>query len=266
MPTGNISTTDNIPNSQDQKTTNSGVRDFFWHCLFFASTAFLIWFWVNNPVLANYNLQLTGFLVFIYFLAKLSFFRKDSLIWETVIFTNILLVILSSTGGLGSSLFFLVYFLLFAISLLFDPPTTLTLTLTLTLFFANTLTSTHAALQLFSLLLFTPMAIYFGKQYLKLLETRQLIKIIKKEKKLLKKEGQVLESAVENEETDSLLWLSLNFKNEMLKIIHKTSELLADIGHLTLTQKEILQSIHESAKNLLKSGEKLKEKIDKETD
>lgn len=246
------------------------IRDFFWHSLYLSLTALVLWFWVNNPILANYNLQLTGFIVFVYFFFKLILRRQNdqdsNLILDAVVFTDLLLIILSSTGGLSSSLFFLIYFLLFVVSLLFDPPTTLTLTLTLTLFFANTLITTHAALQLFSLLLFSPLAIYFGKQYLHLLEAKDRIKIIKKEKKLLIKEGQKLENAVENQETDSLLWLSLNFKNDLLKIIHQTSNLLCDIGHLTLIQKETLQSIHETAKNLLKTGEKLKDKIDRETD
>ena len=55
-------------------------------------------------------------------------------------------------------------------------------------------------------------------------------------------------------------------KNGILKITHQASELLTDIGHLTEIQKEKLQSIHETAKNLLKTGEKLREKIDLETD
>jgi len=230
------------------------------HTFYLVLPILVIWFWVNNPVLTNYNLQLTAFIVILCFVIKTLAAKKGkNPIFDTLIFTAILLLILSSTGGLGSPLFFLVYFLLFAVALLFEIPITLALTLALTLFFANTLTSVHSALQLLSLILVTPLAIWFGKQYLKLLETQKKIKI-------LAKKSRELSASITSEETNALLWISLNFKNSLLQIIHLSSELLADIGHLTQTQKEHLQSIHESAKEILKSGEKLKEKIDRETD
>lgn len=110
-----------------------------------------------------------------------------------------------------------------------------------------------------SLFLIAPLAIFFSKQYLRLLESQSKIKILKvKESKL--------EKTVKNEETDSLFFLSLNFKQGLLSIIHETSELLADLGSFNLSQKEKLQKIHKNAKDLLESGKKLQEKIDKETD
>lgn len=236
------------------------------HSLYLVLTVFFIWFWTNNAVLSLYSLQLTGLLVVLYF--GLRFLLKDGkeMILDVVVFTAILLVVLASTGGLGSPLFFLVYFLLFSVALLFDPPTTLTLTLALILFFVNSLTSTRAALQLLSLLFIAPLAIFFGKQYLRLLETQKKIKILAKKSKELSAISYQQSTQLANEETNTLLWLSLNFKNSLLPIIHLTAELLSDLGHLTLNQKEKLQSVHETAKELLKSGEKLKEKIDRETD
>lgn len=246
------------------------LSDSLKNCLYLMASVSLVWFWTGNVVLANYSLQLTAFLIIFYFIARF-FLNKKGLedkqyILDTTIFTAALLLILSATGGLSSPLFFLVYFLFFATALLFDSVVTLTLTLTLTLFFASTLNSLHSALQMISLLIFSPMAIYFGKQYLHLLEAQERIKILHKEKKLLSTNNQQQSANLANEETHSLLWLSLNFKNGLLKIVHVTADLLADIGHLSGTQKENLQSIHDTAKDLLKSGEKLKEKIDKETD
>jgi len=246
------------------------IRDFLSHSFYLVITVLLVWLWVNNPVLTNYNLQLTAVLVLFYFLFHFLFSKKGSgsanLILDAVVFTAILLLILTPTGGLNSPFFFLVYFLLFAAALLFNPAITLTLTLALTLYFANSLNSIHAALQLLSLLFITPLAIFFGKQYLRLLESQEKIKVLSKRTRLLSLQGDALEASIKREETDSLLWLTLNFKNGLLKIVHQVSELLSDISHLTLTQKEKLQSIHETAKELLKSGEKLKQKIDKETD
>lgn len=234
------------------------VRDYLLHALYLSVSVVLLWFWLNNPVLINYNLQLTAFLVLTYFSIKMLA-KKGGVFWDVIIATGVLLLILASTGGLASPFFFLIYFLLFATALLFEPPFTVTLTLLTTLFFANTLTSLHAALQLLSLLFITPLAMYFGRQYLKLLESRKKIKI-------MAKEGQKLEKEITETETDSLLWLSLDHKEGLLKIVHLASELLSDIGRLGPVQKEKLQSIHQSAKELLKTGDKLKQKIDKQTD
>ena len=250
-----------MPSSQNS------IRPFFLHAFCLVLTILLIWFWTNNIVLSAYSLQLTGLLVVFYFVGRF-FLAKDNkeIILDVIIFTAILLLVLSSTGGLGSPLFFLVYFLLFAVSLLFDPPTTLVLTLILVLFFANSLTSLNAALQLLSLLFITPLAIFFGKQYLRLLETQQKIKILVQKNKEEEAVGRKISADITEEETNTLLWLSLNLKNGLLQIIHQTTELLSDLSHLTFTQKETLQKIHEAAKELLKSGEKLREKIDRETD
>ena len=234
------------------------IRDYFLHALYLSLSVFLLWLWLNNPVLLNYNLQLTAFLVLTYFSVKMLA-KKGSVFWDVIIATVVLLLILASTGGLASPFFFLLYFLLFVSAMIFEIPLTLTLTLLVSLFFSNTLTSLHAALQLLSLLFITPLAMYFGRQYLRLLETREKIKI-------LVKQGQKLEKEITLQETDSLLWLALNLKDGLLKITHLASELLSDIGRLGPVQKEKLQSIHQSAKELLKSGEKLQKEIDKKTD
>ena len=250
-----------MPSSQNS------IRSFFLHAFCLVLTILLIWFWTNNIVLSAYSLQLTGLLVVFYFVGRF-FLAKDNkeIILDVIIFTAILLLVLSSTGGLGSPFFFLVYFLLFSVALLFDPPTTLTLTLAITLFFANSLTSTHSALQLLSLIFISPLAIFFGKQYLRLLEAQEKIKILLKKSKEQSSISNQLSTDIANEETNVLFWLSLNCKNSLLQIIHQTTELLTDLSHLTFTQKERLQKIHEAAKELLKSGERLKERIDRETD
>jgi hypothetical protein len=234
------------------------VRHFFLHALLLAAVIFLVRLWTSLPILISYSLPLAIFLAFLYFASRYIF--KKTLIVETTILIAILLLLLAVTGELNSPLFFLVYFLLFASALLFEPPITLTLTLALALFFGQSLNSLHGALQLFSLLLFTPLAIYFGRQYLKLLEAKKQIKILGRQKNQLAK-------SLEEEEGDSLLWLSLNFKNTLLGIIHQTSEILAD-NRLPLgkTSRDSLQSVHDRAKKLLRSGQKLMEKIDLETD
>ena len=75
-----------------------------------------------------------------------------------------------------------------------------------------------------------------------------------------------MEDQIGKEETDVLLWASLELKKDLSDILDKTSQLLADVGHLTLRQKEGLQKIKERAKNLLKTGERLKKEVDETTD
>ncbi len=244
------------------KKTSLAIRTFFLQSFWLTLTVLAVWIWTHQPLLANLNLLFVLFLVFIYFVVKIILSRlrpAGGLFLDLFIFTAALLLIVSSTGDLNSSFFFLIYFLLFAAALVLPPPTTLTLTLALSLYFANSLNSGHAALQLLSLLLFSPLAIFFGRQYLNLLETQKKIKV-------LTKKGSRLEKAVENEETETLLWLSLNLKDGLLNIVRQSSELLTDIGRLHFSQKEKLQEIHRIARELLKSGQKLQEKIDKETD
>ncbi len=114
-------------------------------------------------------------------------------------------------------------------------------------------------LQLFSLILITPMAMFFGKQYLKLLRDEEKIKI-------LEEEQNVIEEEIEREETNILLWVSLELKKGLTEILDQTSQLLSDIGHLTVRQKDRLLKISDASKKLLKSGQQLKEEIDKITD
>jgi len=229
--------------------------------LFLIFSVVLIYFWTNNEILSAYGLQLTAILIIFYFFVRFLLSRKNAVqyILDIIIFNAILLLALSATGGLASPLFFLIYFLIFACAMLFEIPFTLTLTLTLILFFANTLISLTSVLQLVSLLFFSPLAIFFGKQYLKLLQSQQVVKILSKQQKKM-------ENTIKTEETGSLLWLNLNFKNGLITIIDKSSNLLTEIGRLNQNQKENLLSINQAAKDLLKSGEILEEKIDKETD
>lgn len=239
--------------------------------LYLSSTVLFIWFWTNNIVLSAYSLQLTAFLIIFYFVTRFFLAKKsnsvhNNLFLDTIVFTAILLLVLSATNGLASPLFFVIYFYLFAFALLFEPSTTIVVTIGLSLFFLNQLNSINSVLQLFSLLLFSPLAIYFGRQYLKLLQSQEKIKILVKKSRQLSAINSQQSADIASEETNSLLWLSLDFKDSLLKVIHHTVELLSDIGHLTLSQKEHLSEIHQTAKNILKSGEKLQKQIDRETD
>ncbi len=252
------------------------MAKFLLHSAFLATAVALAFFWTNIPQLSLYNLQIIALFVVLFFLnqfwAKKRFAGGKNLIpgstsranltIDAMIFTLVVMLLVYSTGGLTSPLFFLVYFLLFGLALLFEPLVTLSLTGVMILFFfffPNKQEPLTEALQLFSLILITPLALFFGTQYLKVLEGEEKIKILKEETEIM--EGQIAKT-----ETDTLLWTTLNLKKGLEIILDEISLLLSDLAHLTISQKERLLKIRQKVLELLKSGEKLKKEVDKTTD
>ena len=232
--------------------------------LYLSITIALIWLWTNNQTLSSYNLPLTGVIVVCYFFIKTFFGKKsishpDQLALDVNALVAVILLIISTSGGLNSSVFFLIYFLLFATALIFDNVTTLILTIAIALFFGSSLTSSHAAIQLASLLFFTPLALYFGKLYTNLLTTRHHLKELHNDYQNVSKD-------ITKEESLILPWLTLNFKNAMIKVIGLTSDMMSEIGIVKPRHQDKLKEILKESKELMESGNKLKEEIDKETD
>jgi hypothetical protein len=241
------------------------MAKFLLHSLFLIIAVVLAFFWTSNPSLSYYTLQLIAvFVVFFFANQILSRHRRQKIntTIDSVVFTMIILLLVISTGGLTSPVFFLIYFLMFGLALLFEPLITVSLTVAIVLFFLFTPSQAEPMkeiLQLFSLILITPVALFFGKQYLKVLVDEEKIKI-------LEEEGEVMERDLGKEETDVLLWTSLELKSYLTDILDETSQLLADIGHLTSNQKERLLKIRQKAIKLLESGQKLEKEVDKTTD
>jgi hypothetical protein len=241
------------------------MAKFLLHSLFLIVAVVLAFFWTSNPSLSYYTLQLIAvFVVFFFINQIISRHRRQkiNLTIDSVVFTMIILLLVISTGGLTSLLFFLIYFLMFGLALLFEPLITVSLTVAIVLFFLFTPSQTEPMkeiLQLFSLILITPVALFFGKQYLKVLVDEEKIKI-------LEEESEIMEGDIKKEETDILLWTSLELKSHLADILDETSQLLADIAHLTSNQKERLLKIRQRTIKLLESGLKLEKEVDKTTD
>lgn len=242
---------------------------FLSHSLFLIIAVVLTGFWVNNPVLSVYTLQLIAVFIILYFFNSWLEKRKSrnplktksrNLEVNSLILTMVILLLVTSTGGSGSALFFLIYFLLFGLSLTLEPASVITLSLALIIFFFSY--QGHQALDhlipLFSLFFITPLALFFGRQYLQVLSQKGEIKILKK------KEWQA-EKNISDEETNALMWLNLNFNYSMIKIIDLMSQVLAT-AKLSFSEKQNLRESLRSAKKLLQTGKILKEKIDRQTD
>jgi len=150
--------------------------------------------WTNSPTLAPYTLQLTAFLFLVFFGVQFSFHarkRKVKPLLDFSLLTVIVFLLIISTGGLLSPLFFLVYFLMFAIALFLEPVAPLFLAIamfSLLLVNTNPENISTLVLQLISLLMISPLALLFGKGYLKMKANDESAKILRQESSLLEKQ------------------------------------------------------------------------------
>jgi hypothetical protein len=103
--------------------------------------------------------------------------------------TLITFQIIYTTGGLSSPVFFLSYFLLFGISLLFEPSAALSLATIASIFFllGPRKDMLNDFLQIASIFLISPIALVFGSQYLKLTKEETKLDIIKEDLKYVDK-------------------------------------------------------------------------------
>jgi len=176
--------------------------------------------WANHPGLSHYNLQLTGALIILYFVFRLIFSSQYSspdlrVLPTTIVLTTVTLLLLFATGGVSSQLFFLLDFLLFALALLFEPVQAAVATAILvTLFLLQNQghLSNLDIINIASLTAMTPLAIIFSRLYLKYLQSIGKIK--------------VLEQAIHEEETESLLWISRTAKPSVASVLNSVSDIV----------------------------------------
>ncbi len=190
------------------------------HSLFLVFSAFLTFLWPKTSLI-NYDIEIGALLFLILYLAK-KFIPQKTNFLESIIFTLIVLIVINSTGGINSPFFFLIYFLLFSLSLLLEPITPLTLSLSLIIFFLIFSSPTEDfkhLLPIFSLAFLTPFALYLGKEYL----------LVQKTKKIL----------VQNKE-DTFLFLSLIIKNHLKNIKNAIENFTGD-HQLEKIKKHALQ-------------------------
>ena len=170
--------------------------------------------------LVNYDLQITALLFIILYSVKRFIVSKNiySRLIESVVFTLIIMGIVNSTGGLTSPFFFLIYFLLFSLSLILEPIISITTTVTLIIFFLINLPANQdfkTLMPIISLAFITPFAMFMGNENIK---TRQL------------------EEKNEKNEEDTFLFLSLLLKNH-LKNIKEALENFVDDHQLEIIKK-----------------------------
>jgi len=226
-------------------------------------TIVAIFAWTLSFNLNQYNLQLTGALILLYFASKI-FFRSltSSFFVTTIVLVSIILLLIFTSGGILSPIFFILDFLLIAIALLLSPSQAIVTALTLICLFLwqnYQDLSSSMIINLISLILITPLAIVLSKSYLKNLESQGKISILKE--------------AIKDEQIDNLLWISTTAKPSLSTIINSITDIVMylnpkeDTGlfpnqlleKLKTTQKDLI-SLYTSTGTLEKS---IKESSDK---
>ncbi len=172
--------------------------------------------------LANYDLQITAILFIVLYSVKRFIISKDiySRLIESVVFTLIIMGIVNSTGGLTSPFFFLVYFLLFSLSLILEPIISITTTVTLIIFFLLNLPANQdfkTLLPIISLAFITPFAMFMGQE-----------------------QKEVQKSKIKNQKLkeETFLFLSLLMKNHLRNIKEALENFVGD-HQLEIIKKSI---------------------------
>lgn len=182
--------------------------------------------------LVQYDLQFTALLFIVLFLTKK--FAKTGALLESVIFTLIIFTIINTTGGVSSPFFFLIYFLLFSLTLLLEPIISIVTTLTAIVFFILTMEPTQNFadfLPILSIAFITPFALFMGREHMR---------------------SEKLKVKNEKLQADTFLFLSLMLKNHLKNIKNSIENFMGD---------HELDEIKKSSREM----ERMIEKFEKET-
>lgn len=180
------------------------------HAVLLVLSIALMFVFPQTP-LRVYELEIAaGLFIVLFAVRKFSLFSKKTRLFESIIFTLIIMGIVNTTGGITSPYFFLIYFLLFALTLLLEPIISIITTVTLMIFYVFTIPGTATVSQLipiFSLALMTPFALIMGNEY---------------------EETKRLRSSMNAQTENTFLFLSLLIKNHLKNIQEQLDNFVGD--------------------------------------
>ncbi len=173
------------------------------HSLILFLAIVVIFLWQENANLNYYSLQLSALLLITLIITHHILKPKSFKLVESTVSTMAVLLIISSTGGLNSPLFFLNFLLLFELSLLLEPIIPLFLSGILLVFYMMLTPNSQNFLVLLELLAFplmTPLAIFTGQIYQNQAQLGLKVQNQKKEIKNLSDKIENLEEEIVEEE------------------------------------------------------------------
>jgi signal transduction histidine kinase len=192
--------------------------------------------WTEVPALNSYNLQLSGALILLYFASRYLFREvKPSFFFATIVLVSIVLLLVFSSGGINSPVFFIINFLLFAIALLIAPyqATVASFLLITILLWQNYQNLTSVMIiDLASLILMTPLAVVFSKSYLQALQAEGKISFLKE--------------AIKDEQSDSLLWIATTAKPSLASVLSSLTDIVVYLntkGQITSVPKQLVDKL-----------------------
>lgn len=232
---------------------------FVFHTIYLVLASALTYFWTTHPDYSAYTLQLVAVLILLYFAThfftkKKKGMARNVITLDLVILTMVLLLIVTQTGGLASPLIFTIYFLLFAVALLFEIEATLVLTGIL-IVFLTLLPSTNFSdighlTELVAIIMITPLAIFTSHEYERALKEREL--------------RQIRDAQIKHEETDTLLFISLNLKKTLTSALDKLSLVIPQTRGTNV--RDNLTQLYQDLRELYRAADELQETVDQETD
>lgn len=187
-------------------------------------------FILPKTYLVHYDLQIIAVLFIALFVGRKLINVNKSRLLESAIFTLVILFVINTTGGLDSPFFFLLYFLIFSLSLLLEPIIPVTTALTLILFFVITLPSDQSIQLLipaFALAFLSPFALFMGKEYGEAQKSKAKVQHLKNKLKVTQEE--------------TFLFLSLMIKNHLRAMTESVDNFMGD--HELITIRKHIRNI-----------------------
>lgn len=210
-------------------------------------------FGISVSPLSTYGLQISALMITAY--VAISFLIRKRILsidlkvtMDVLVFSFTISLLLFTTGGFNSPVFFLSYFLLFGVSLFSSPLTATVITITFALLFVVAPKADFwiDLLQIGSLLAIAPISVLFGKQYLKVLEDKKMIT--------------GLNQKVQRNKVDVTTWTEGDFRKRLLRVQEYLQKLLMD-PVIQSDEKERIKSIHRQIYDLFLSGKTMEKNI-----
>ena len=207
--------------------------------IFLVFTVWFAFYWSGNFELSNFSSQAIGLLVLLYFVnylrrSKTGRYSEINKLVDSLTITMVILLVVLTTGGIESPALFLIFILATFISLILHPLTAvIVITLTALLLERDAaMRGLYANTYQFYIWLAIPAIITFiSKQYIRLLEDQNKIKIIETQEKILEKEITNIESDIStftNQSLTTLTYLIKKYNIQELKTLYESIKSLPD--------------------------------------